>query len=409
MFLTGLHCILCGRTYAQGEVEYTCTRCGDGGILDVDWDYDEITQTWMPTDELSIWRYMELLPVEPSWPRPRVVVGWTPVYEVERLAAELGIRSLRVKDDGRMPTASFKDRASAVGATRAVGLGARAIACASTGNAACSLAGMAADLGVPAVIFVPASAPEAKVAQLAIYGATVLLVEGTYADAYDLCQRSVAAFPDLYNRNCVVNPYLVEGKKTCGLEIAEQTAGRVPDVVAVSVGDGCTIAGIWKGLSEMKRIGVIDLLPRLLGVQAEGARPIVDAFERGDERILPCEAHTVADSISVSHPRNAVKALRAVRASGGAMVAVPDEAILDMVPALARCSGVFAEPTAAAALAGVRAARERGLVTASDEVLAVVTGNGLKDVRGAMRAKSVRPPRRIPPELDAVRQELGRR
>ncbi|MBI2896607.1 MAG: threonine synthase [Deltaproteobacteria bacterium] len=408
MLPRGLHCILCGSAFAHGEVEYTCPRCGDAGILDVDWDYDVIARSWRPSAEHSIWRYHQLLPVEERWRRPRVVVGWTPIYEVDRLAPTLGVRALRVKDDGRMPTASFKDRASAVGATRAAGLGARAIACASTGNAASSLAGMAADLGLPAVIFVPASAPEAKVAQLAIYGATVLLVEGTYADAYDLCQKSVAAFPDLYNRNCAVNPYLVEGKKTCGLEIAEQTAKRIPDVVAVSVGDGCTIAGIWKGLCEMQRLGVIDRLPRLLGVQAEGARPLVEAFERGDERIEPREARTIADSISVSHPRNAVKALRAVRASGGAMVAVPDEAILEMVPALARASGVFAEPTAAASLAGVRLARERGLVAPTDDVLAVVTGNGLKDVRGAMRASSVQPPRRIPPELDAVRRELQR-
>src|SRR6185503_15964335 len=181
-------------------------------------------------------------------------------------------------------------------------------------------------------------------------------VEGTYAEAYDLCQAAVEAL-GFYNRNCAVNPFLVEGKKTCGLEIGEQTAARVPDVVAVSVGDGCTIAGIWKGLSEMRRFGVIDRLPRMLGVQAEGARPILDAFARGDERIVPGEARTIADSISVGHPRNAVKALRAVRASNGAFVAVPDEAILEMVPALARASGVFAEPTAAAALAGIRVAR----------------------------------------------------
>lgn len=399
-----LRCVLCRATYALGEVETTCPRCGVTGILDVEWDYDAIR--WRPSDEWSHWRYAAVLPVEPGWRRPRVTVGWTPIYDVPSLAPALGVRALRVKDDGRNPTASFKDRASSVGATRAVGLGAKTIACASTGNAASSLAGMAADLGIPAVIFVPSTAPDAKVAQLAIYGARVLLVEGDYAQAYDLCQAAVEAL-GFYNRNCAVNPFLVEGKKTCGLEIGEQTAGRVPDVVAVSVGDGCTIAGIGKGLAEMKRFGVIDRIPRLLGVQAEGARPIADAFARGDEKIVPGEARTLADSISVGHPRNAVKALRAVRASGGAFVTVPDEAILEMVPALARASGVFAEPTAAAALAGIRRARELGLIAATDDVLAVITGNGLKDIRGAMRA--VTPPPRIAPTLDAVRGALAAR
>jgi threonine synthase len=264
---------------------------------------------------------------------------------------------------------------------------------------------MAADLGLEAVIFVPASAPEAKVAQLAVFGARVLLVEGSYAEAYELCQQAVAAF-GFYNRNCAVNPYLVEGKKTCGLEIAEQTKARVPDVVAVAVGDGCTIAGIGKGLSEMKRLGVVDRVPRLLGVQAAGARPIVDAFERGDERLVPGPADTIADSIAVGHPRNAVKALRAVRTSGGAFVAVTDDAISAMVPRLARTTGVFAEPTAAAALAGVEAARRSGWIGSRDEVLAVVTGSGLKDVRGAMRA--VAKPTRIAPRLEAVGEALER-
>jgi threonine synthase len=278
------------------------------------------------------------------------------------------------------------------------------VTCSSTGNAASSLAGFAAEAGIAAYIFVPADAPEAKVAQLLVYGARVFLVEQTYEDAFRTCQASVDAF-GWYNRNCAINPYLVEGKKTCGLEIAEQMRGRVPDVVTVALGDGCTTAGIWKGLVEMKRHGVIDRLPRLIAVQAEGAAPLARTFARGDERIEPVDAKTLADSINVGTPRNGVKALRAVRASGGAVVTASDDAILSWVPRLARATGVFAEPTGVAALAGLEAAIEKGLVRRGERVLHVATGNGLKDIRGAMR--SVGPPARIPPTLDAVRKELG--
>ena len=208
-----------------------------------------------------------------------------------------------MKDDGRNPTGSFKDRASAVGVTRARWLGRREVTCSSTGNAASSLAGFAAEAGMKAYIFVPASAPEAKVAQLLVYGAKVLLVEGTYEDAFHTCQESVEEF-GWYNRNCAINPYLVEGKKTCGLEIAEQMRGRMPDVVTVALGDGCTTAGIWKGLTEMKRHGVIDRLPRILAVQAEGAAPLAKTFERGGEKI---ETGRSADRRRLDQRRRAAK------------------------------------------------------------------------------------------------------
>jgi threonine synthase len=313
------------------------------------------------------------------------------------------LASLFVKDDGRNPTGSFKDRASAVGVARARWLGRREVTCSSTGNAASSLAGFAAEAGMKSYIFVPAAAPEAKVAQLLVYGAKVFTVDGPYEDAFRICQESVAAF-GWYNRNCAINPYLVEGKKTCGLEIAEQMRDRMPDVVTVALGDGCTTAGIWKGLTEMKRHGVIDRLPRILAVQAEGAAPIAKAFARGDEKVLPISARTIADSINVGSPRNAVKALRAVRASGGAIVTASDEAILSWIPRLARATGVFAEPTGVAAVAGLEAAIASGLVSRGESVLHVATGNGLKDIRGAMR--SVAPPARISPSLDAVRKAL---
>jgi threonine synthase len=315
------------------------------------------------------------------------------------------VRWLRLKDEGRNPTASFKDRASAVGVARALWRRARVVACASTGNAASSLAGAAAAVGLRSVIFVPEFAPEAKVAQLLVFGARVLRVKGSYDQAWDLCQRACAVH-GWYNRNAAVNPSLVEGKKTCGLEIGEQLGADPPDWVAVSVGDGCTIAGVWKGLQEMHALGMLARRPRLLGVQAAGASPLVDAFREGRD-LVPGDARTIADSICVGHPRNWRKALRAVRESGGAFVAVPDEAILDAMRAAGRRAGVFGEPAGVAGLAGLRQAVAEGIVGRRDTALAVVTGSGLKDVRTAVRAAGE--PFELPPDDAALAAHLAER
>ncbi len=331
-------------------------------------------------------------------------VGWTPIVDAHRMAQQLGVRQMLLKDEGRNPSASFKDRASAVGVAHALQVGAGTIACASTGNAATSLACHAALAGLTVKIFVPHTAPEPKLAQLLVYGASVYSVQGTYDQAYQLCSKACVEF-GWYNRNCAINPVLVEGKKTCGLEIAEQSQslGGVPDWVAVSVGDGCTIAGIWKGLVEMKTLGVIDRLPRLLGVQAAGVAPIKQALETGE---LPAPAvpgagdgTTMADSIDVHAPRNWRKAVRAVRESQGVIVGVSDDEIIEAMRLGGR-HGMFAEPAAAAALAGVVAALDAKTVAASDRVLTMITGSGLKDTRSAIRA--VGKPTSVPPNLAAI-------
>jgi threonine synthase len=386
-YVQRLECLRCGRAYRRG-LDGPCPRCGPEGILDVVFDVRAAKRALgrraLAARPKDMWRYRELLPVAASSRTPPLPVGWTPITEAPRLARWAGVRSLLLKDEGRNPTASFKDRASAVGVTRALAAKARVVACASTGNAASSLAGAAAAVGMAAVIFVPEFAPEPKVAQLMIFGARVIRVKGSYDATYELCQRACARH-GWYNRNAAVNPSLVEGKKTCGLEIGEQTGAEVPDWVAVSVGDGCTIAGIWKGLAEMRALGFIPRVPRMLGVQAEGARPLVDAWETGSD-VAPSDAKTIADSICVGHPRNWRKALRAVRASEGALVAVPDEAILDAMRAAGRTAGLFGEPAGVAGLAGVRAAVSAGIVGPRESVLAVVTGSGLKDAKTAMRA-----------------------
>lgn len=412
MHVVDLECVHCGRRYPPGDVEYYCPVCGYyEGILDVQYDYDKVrrelnAEVLAGNRELSMWRYLPLLPVADAKRVPHLQAGWTPLYDTPKLAAELGVARCWVKDEGRNPTASFKDRASAIGVVKALEQNAAEITCASTGNAASSLAGFAAAAGVAATIFVPARAPEAKVAQLLVFGARVFSVQGTYDEAWELCMSASAEF-GWYNRNCAINPYLIEGKKTVSLELAEQfsrlTPDRGPDWVAVSVGDGCTIAGVWKGLKEMQDLGILRRLPRVLGVQAEGCRPFVTAWqERGD--LLPCEANTLADSIAVGHPRNFAKAMRAVRESGGAFIAVSDEEILESITLLARKAGVFGEPAGVACVAGVKRAVASGIIGRSENVALIMTGNGLKDVQSAVRAAGCAIA--IRPEMDAVREGM---
>jgi threonine synthase len=405
--VTGLVCVRCGARYAGG-FDAPCAACGPEGVLDVTFDLPRARRTLTPKALASrprdMWRYGELMPVPEHAPRPPLTVGWTPIVDAPRLARWAGVRALSLKDEGRNPTASFKDRASVVGVTRALAARARVVACASTGNAASSLAGAAASVGLSTVIFVPETAPEPKIAQLLVFGARVIRVRGSYDATWELCQRACLRH-GWYNRNAAVNPSLVEGKKTCGLELGEQTGDSVPDWIAVSVGDGCTIAGIWKGLVEMRTLGFIPRLPRLLGVQAEGARALADAFARGDATGTG-PARTVADSISVGHPRNARKALAAVRASKGTFVTVSDDAIVEAIGATGRLAGVFGEPAGVAGIAGLRRAVADGIVGSRARVVAVVTGNGLKDAKAALRA--VGKPFDLPPDdaaLDALLAE----
>jgi threonine synthase len=408
--VTELECVVCNTVVkvspddAREQSWMTCAQCADQeGILDVHYDYDAVRAAWRrrPLAErpLNHWRYEELLPLAPEAVPHHWQVGWTPVIDSARLAEQLGLWQIVFKDDGRNPSGSLKDRASSIGVAHALQVGAETIGCASTGNAASSLACHAALAGLPAKIFVPHTTPEPKLAQLLVYGATVYAVQGTYDQAYQLCSAACEQF-GWYNRNCAINPVLVEGKKTAGLEIAEQSPGfgGVPDWVAVSVGDGCTIAGLWKGLVEMHTLGVIDRLPRLLGVQAAGVAPIVHALETG---ALPksVDGQTLADSIDVGEPRNWRKAVRALRDSHGVMVGVSDEQIIAAMR-LGGCHGVYAEPAAAAALAGVVAALEDDTIAAKDRVLVMVTGSGLKDTRSAIRAGGE--PIKIPPDLAAL-------
>ena len=407
-FVTGLVCVLC-RSRFSTRVGYTCPRCGITGILDVQYDYPAIAKV-LTRKKLAAradpthWRYRELLPIADQAQLPSLAVGWTPTIAADRLARHIGVRELLIKDDGRNPTGSLKDRASSVGVVKAAEKRRKIIACASTGNAASSLAGMAASMGLRSAIFVPRRAPEPKVTQLLIFGATVLRVGGSYEQAYELCQQSCERW-GWYNRNCAINPYLVEGKKTVGLEIAEQLEWQPPDWIAMSVGDGCTIAAAWKAFRELKAIGLIARTPRMLGVQALGAAPVTAAF-RTHRPMEPIEAKTIADSIAVGVPRNWKKAVTAIEESGGTMINVADDEILDAMNYTGRLTGVFAEPAAAASVAGLKRAVAEGLVPRTGRALAVVTGSGLKDVRAARRA--VGNPFEVLPDGSGLEEILAR-
>ena len=404
---TGLRCVRCDRLSAIADDRYVCPDCG-ANVL-VEYDLERVKHGWTRTalernDDRTIWRYLPVLPVLARLEGPPV--GWTPLVPAPKLARELGLaRPLLLKDDGRNPSASFKCRASAVALQRAREIGRDLVTGASTGNAASATAVLAAAPGIRTRIFVPKTAPRAKIAQLLTFGAEVLAVDGSYDQAFDLCLEATRRF-GWYNRNTGFNPYTREGKKTVSFELCEQLGWEVPDLVVVPVGDGNILSGVWKGFVEFQRLGFVERTPKLLAVQAEGSAAIVQAAA-GDGVIRPVSGETVADSISVSLPRDGEAAVKAIRESGGFGVTVSDAAILAAIGELARGAGVFAEPAAAASWAGLKEAVKRGLVDPGWRVVALITGNGLKDVAAAMKLAGE--PRVIPPDPAVLETLFGKR
>ena len=407
----GYRCSLCNEEYGVDEITYTCPK--DGGNLDVILDISSIKKEFQIAQitegsEPSLWRYLPLLPVnDPGGVgTPLHFAGWTPLYSPQRLAQKLNLRKLWIKDEGRNPSASFKDRASAVVVARAVEIGADAVVTASTGNAGAALAGMSASIGQKAVIFAPKTAPQAKIAQLLIYGAQVILVDGNYDQAFDLAIEASHEF-GWYCRNTGYNPFTAEGKKTAAFEIWEtillKTKFARPLAIFIPVGDGNIISGIHKGFKDLVKLGWLSQMPRLFGIQAEGSAAIADAYNRKSETIVPVTAQTIADSISVDLPRDGVRAVRAARETGGAYLTVADSDILQAIAELGKV-GIFAEPAGATAYAGLKKAVQEGTIQPDDAVLVLNTGNGLKDVRAAMEAVPEAPV--IEPTLKALKKIL---
>jgi len=393
-------CVKCGKEY---EAVPNLENCSCGGILDVIYDYDYIKtkltkQTLSKKTDYSMWRYREVLPIEEDTENTPLRVGWSPLYDAQRLADLLGIKKLYIKDDGLNPTSSLKDRASAMAVAKALEAGAKVIGCSSTGNAASSLAGNAAAAGLKTYIFVPSRAPKGKIAQLIIFGANVISVDGSYEDTFKISAEAIKKW-GWYNRNAAINPYLSEGKKTVSLEIGEQLSWKCPDYVAVSVGDGCTIAGVWKGFKDLYALNLIDRLPRLISVQALGCCPINRAVAE-KKPWYPMEENTLADSIAVGVPRNPDKAINAIEESNGIVINVTDEEIMAAQKLLGMTCGVFGEPAGVTGTAGLKKACEMGLIPKDAVVVSIVTGNGLKDVDNAIKA--TKPPIMIKPDMEAL-------
>ena len=388
-FVVGYRCTVCGKFFKTQEAMMTCPDCGEKGILDVEYDYEELKKVltldyFNKNKNYSMWRYYPIMGIEEDHIDEMLRIGWTPLVKSHNLVKELGLKELYIKDDGLNPSGSSKDRASGVAVLKAIEAGAKVISCSSTGNAASSCACHAAHMGIPAVIFVPKRAPIGKLTQISLYGATLVIVDGDYKAAFRLSKEAINKY-GWYNRNAAINPFMVEGKKTVSFEIAEQLNFKPTDWVVVSVGDGCTVGGVYKGFYELQKLGLIEKVPKILGVQSTGCEPFVTA-SRENRPLEECEENTLADSIAVGIPRNPLKALRAVENSKGAWISVPDSEIIDSMSQLGRCEGIFGEPAAVTTLAGLKKALKTGVISKDESVTIIITGNGLKDPNNAQKA-----------------------
>ncbi|MFF7710991.1 pyridoxal-phosphate dependent enzyme [Pseudomonas sp. NPDC007930] len=379
-----LNCLTCQATYRPGSISYCCPACGEQGALDTHYDYPALA-TRLDRDALAargaegMWRFSPLLPQVREAFRPRLLVGNTPLYRHQGLVEHESHLTVWIKDESRQPTGSLKDRASSLAVGLALEAGAEVIAVASTGNAASALAGMAADRRLRSVIYVPRATPPAKLAQMVGFGAEVRLVDGAYDEAFEHC-RQACDENGWYNRTTGINSYMTEGKKTVAFEIAEQMGWQLPELIFVPVGNGCILGAVYKGFYDLKQLGWIERIPRLIGVQAQASNFMYRAWRSGGPidavaRIPPASR---ASSINVAFPRDRLKALRAVRASGGEFICVSDTQITDAARALAARTGVLAEAGAAATYAGLlQWAAQHPASTGS--ALLLITGSGLKD------------------------------
>jgi threonine synthase len=407
-----LRCSECGKVFAEDPRLMVCPECSRHqaqggsirGVLEV--EILDGPARW-PDEPLGSSEFLQqVLPLGDPSHLASLPVGNTPLLDAPRLRRELEMPRLWLKDDSRNPSGSTKDRASLLVAAKAAEYGFETIATASTGNAATAVAAICAASGQRAVVLVPAGAPPAKLTQMLAYGADVVPIDGSYDDAFELCMEACTEY-GWYNRNTALNPFTLEGKKTLALEIAHQMAGEIPDVVIVPTGDGVILGGVAKGFADLVDWGLINRMPRLIAVQPEGASSLISALADGADDVVPIKgAASVADSLVVEAPRNARLALRRIRQSGGGGVTVSDDAIIAAIARLARLTGVFAEPAAAASLAGLETALEAGLVRRDERVVLLVTGTGLKDRDAAARAVTM--PSAIRPNLDCLAERLVR-
>jgi threonine synthase len=400
-FVTGLRCRECARAY-PAEALHVCDYCF--GPLEVVYDYERLrarlTRAHIEAGPQTIWRYAPLLPV--SDPNPiDLGAGFTPLVRADRLAAELGLGELWIKNDTANPTGSFKDRVVSVALTKARQLGFKVAACASTGNLANSVAAHAARAGMVSVVFIPRDLEVAKVVTTAVYGGHLVAVDGTYDDVNRLCAELASEYPAWAFVNVNVRTYYAEGSKTLAFEVAEQLGWQAPDHVVVPVASGSQLTKVGKGFTELHEVGLLTDEPhvRVSGAQAEGCSPVATAFAQGADAIRPVKPDTIAKSLAIGNPADGWYALQTVRDSGGALAAVTDDEILDGIGLLARCEGIFAETAGGVTIATLAKLAAQGVVRREERVVAYVTGHGLKTVEALV--STVGPSATIAPTLDA--------
>jgi threonine synthase len=401
-----LRCVECGEELDPDQIVYTCPSCG--GLLKVLFDLKSlpprIRSVW-DGRPLSVWRYRELLPVRSGSKAVTLGEGGTGLHRCERLGRAVGVRCLYVKNEGENPTGSFKDRGMTVGVTRAVELGAKVLACASTGNTSASLAAYAAKAGLRCIVLIPSGAvAQGKLAQAVVHGADVVQVRGNFDRALEIVRQLCSDYR-VYLLNSV-NPFRLEGQKTIAFEIVDQLGGEVPDCVVVPVGNAGNISAIWKGFEELVQLGLADRAPRMIGVQAEGAAPIVEALRRSGRQLVPVsEPETVASAVRIGSPVNWRKAVDAIERSRGMAEKVSDREILEAQSLLARAEGLFVEPAGAVPLAGLRKLVDSGSIGRDEVVVCVATGHGLKDVQAV--ADSFKAPVEVDDSVEAVSRALS--
>ena len=378
-FAVGLRCRECGATYST-EARYSCDMCF--GPLEVAYDLDAargvVTRERIAAGPNSIWRYADLLPDHGGAPVD-LGAGWTPLRRADRLAKEIGLKELWLKDDTRNPTGSFKDRVVSCALSAARQLGFTTAACASTGNLATSVAAHAAALGWPSVTVIPSDLEKSKVAMTAIFGGTVLAVEGNYDDVNRLCAELVDSHPDWAFANVNLRAYYAEGSKTLAFEIAEQLGWRSPAQVLAPIASGSQLTKIAKGFREFHELGLIDGdAPRMFGAQATGCSPVATALASGTDIIRPVKSNTIARSLAIGNPADGPYALDEMRRSGGDCGSVSDEEVLESISQLARTEGVFAETAGGVVIGSLKQLVAKGSINPDEPVVAIISGHGLK-------------------------------
>jgi threonine synthase len=397
-------CNDCGTVLSATEATYLCPSCSakntatepPKGVLKTIYDFESI-KTNHDFQAMQRSGFIDILPIQSCDSLPFLKTGNTPLYSINELNNEnLGFQ-LFLKDDSQNPTYSFKDRASALVSAYAKENNITTIVAASTGNAGSSLAGLCAAQKQKAVIFVPAAAPKAKLTQIVMYGATIVPIDGTYDNAFDLSIEATKKF-GWYNRNTAFNPFTIEGKKTVSLELFGQLGQHIPDKVFVPVGDGVIISGVYKGFEDLLNLGFIDKMPVIIAVQAEGSCNIVRNMNTDKFESIP--SNTTADSISVDIPRNFYMAKKFLKTYSGETCMVSDDEILNASAILSRNTGVFAEPAATAAFAGMLRYKAENKINLNEKVVVLLTGSGLKDLNSVQKIIEI--PKPVKPDIESI-------